>query len=251
MSVGIGGLLARLWRQPPVESLGLDLAPGDPHYRAYVGPPADYDLIAAMTFNLLTTLGLRQHHSVLDIGCGSLRAGRLLIPYLNSGCYTGLEPNKWLVDEGVLRETGRDQIRIKEPRFVAGSTPDVLPAGPTFDFALAQSVFSHAGPDLVEGWLQGISPRLKDSGALVATFIVGPEDCRAAGWTYPECVLYTVETMAAMAHKAGLHFHLLDWRHPRQSWALFAKRGFDATWLEGASLTWNAMLDRGPGPRSG
>ena len=39
------------------EDLGLGLKPGDPHYRAYVGPPEDYDLIAAMTFNLLTTLG--------------------------------------------------------------------------------------------------------------------------------------------------------------------------------------------------
>ncbi len=58
------------------ENLGLGLKPGDSHYRAYVGPPEDYDLIAAMTFNLLTTLGLRQHHSLIDIGCGSLRIGR-------------------------------------------------------------------------------------------------------------------------------------------------------------------------------
>ena len=48
------------------EDLGLGLKPGDPHYRAYVGPPEDYDLIAAMTFNLLTTLGLRQDHSLLS-----------------------------------------------------------------------------------------------------------------------------------------------------------------------------------------
>jgi hypothetical protein len=38
------------------ESLGVGLKPGDAHYRAYVGPSEDYDLIAAMTFNLLTTL---------------------------------------------------------------------------------------------------------------------------------------------------------------------------------------------------
>ena len=77
---------------PDQENLGLGLKPGDPQYRAYVGPPEDYDLIAAMTFNLLTTLGLRQHHSLLDIGCGSLRIGRLLIPYLNRGKYFGVEP---------------------------------------------------------------------------------------------------------------------------------------------------------------
>src|SRR5437763_10973182 len=70
---------------PDREDLGLGLKPGDPQYRAYVGPPEDYDLVAAMAFNLLTTLGLRQHHSLLDIGCGSLRIGRILIPYLNRG----------------------------------------------------------------------------------------------------------------------------------------------------------------------
>ena len=83
---------------PDREDLALGLKPGDPQYRAYVGPPEDDDLIAAMTFNLLTTLGLRQHHSLLDIVCASLRIGRLLIPYLNRGKYFGVEPNEWLVN---------------------------------------------------------------------------------------------------------------------------------------------------------
>jgi len=48
------------------ENLGLGLKPGDPHYRAYVGPPEDYDLIAAMTFNLLTTLGLDRKSTRLN-----------------------------------------------------------------------------------------------------------------------------------------------------------------------------------------
>ncbi len=59
------------------ESLGLGLLPGANHYRAYVGYAKNYDLIAAMTFNLLTTIGLRQNHKLVDVGCGSLRIGRL------------------------------------------------------------------------------------------------------------------------------------------------------------------------------
>lgn len=102
---------------PDREDLGLGLKPGDPQYRAYVGPPEDYDLVAAMAFNLLTTLGLRQHHSLLDIGCGSLRIGRLLIPYLNRGKYFGVEPNEWLVDEGIRRELGETSVQIKRPTF--------------------------------------------------------------------------------------------------------------------------------------
>jgi SAM-dependent methyltransferase len=242
--------ITSLFRRRPSESLGLNLAAGDRHYRAYVGPPEDYDLIAAMTFNLMTTLGLRQYHTVLDVGCGSLRVGRLLIPYLNVGGYTGIEPDEWLVDEGVRRETGMDQIRIKAPRFLTASTPDALPEGPTFDFAVAQSVFSHAGPDLLDGWLQGIASRLKDSGALLATFIVGSADCQTKGWTYPECVFYTIETMTTIGHRAGLRCQTLDWRHPRQRWAIFANKGFDTTWFDRAPLTWNLMVDRLCGSQS-
>lgn len=63
-------------------------------YREYVGPETEYDLIGAMQFRLLSTLGLRENHKLLDFGCGSLRAGRLFIPYLNPGNYTGVEPNE-------------------------------------------------------------------------------------------------------------------------------------------------------------
>lgn len=56
--------------------------PGSENRRAYIGPPTQFDFMGATQFNLLTRLGLREDHTVLDIGCGSLRAGRLLIPYL-------------------------------------------------------------------------------------------------------------------------------------------------------------------------
>src|SRR5574338_1489702 len=123
------------------EDLGLGLKPGDSQYRAYVGPPEDYDLVAAMAFNLLTTLGLRQHHSVLDIGCGSLRIARLLIPYLNRGKYFGFEPNEWLVDEGIRRELGESLVQIKRPTFFFSDSPGAIDqANVAFDFALAQSI---------------------------------------------------------------------------------------------------------------
>src|SRR5438067_7845268 len=165
------------------EDLGLGLKPGDSHYRAYVGPPEDYDLIAAMTFNLLTTLGLRQHHSLLDIGCGSLRIGRLLIPYLNRGKYFGVEPNQWLVREGIRRELGESLVEIKRPTFFFSKSPNaIVEANTSFDFAVAQSIFSHCGLDLIKGWLSAISRSLAQDGALVATFYLPKEtSARPAG----------------------------------------------------------------------
>lgn len=227
------------------ESLGLALRPGDAHYRAYVGPPMDYDLVAAMTFGLLTTLGLRQQHQVLDIGCGSLRVGRLLIPYLNRGRYTGLEPNEWLVHEGIANEIGQDQIRIKQPRFVyAGTGAGLIAEGQRYEFMVAQSIFSHTGLDLLDQWLAETNDLLTPSGALVATFIPGEVDTDREGWIYPDCVAFNPKTIESLASRHGLEFVPLDWRHPRQTWALFAKPGFDAQWHRDRALSWTTCFDR-------
>ena len=226
------------------ENLGLGLKPGDPHYRAYVGPPGDYDLIAAMTFNLLSTLGLRQHHSLLDVGCGSLRIGRLLIPYLNSGKYFGLEPAEWLVAEGIKHELGQAVVQIKRPAFFFTDSPEtVVQAKVSFDFVLAQSIFSHCGLDLINGWLSAVSRSLAQDGALIATFLPGEEDSQSAGWVYPECVNYRPATLARAATDMSLRFEILDWKHPRQTWALFAAPKFDSGWFKNKPLTWNAGLE--------
>ena len=227
------------------EDLGLGLKPGDPQYRAYVGPPEDYDLIAAMTFNLLTTLGLRQHHSLLDVGCGSLRIGRLLIPYLNQGKYFGVEPNEWLVDEGIRRELGKSLLEIKGPMFFFSDSPNTIAQTKVaFNFALAQSIFSHCGLDLIKAWLSAISPSLAQDGALVATFLVGEEDSTRTGWIYPDCVNYRPATLERAANDVNLRFEVLDWKHPRQTWALFAAPAFDSTWFKDRPLTWNESVQR-------
>jgi SAM-dependent methyltransferase len=227
------------------EDLGVGLKPGDPHYRAYVGPPEDYDLIAAMTFNLLTTLGLRQHHSLLDVGCGSLRIGRLLIPYLNRGKYFGVEPNNWLVEAGIEHELGKDVVQVKRPTFFFSASPEtIVQAKVSFNFALAQSIFSHCGLDLINGWLSAISRSLAPDGALVATFLVGAEDSAQTGWIYPDCVNYQPETLERAAAEVNLRLEILDWKHPRQTWALFAAPQFDSEWFKNKPLSWNAALER-------
>lgn len=227
------------------DDVGLGNEPGDPHYRAYVGPPRDYDLVAAMSFGLLVALGLRQHHRVLDVGCGSLRVGRLLIPYLNREGYTGLEPNQWLVETGIEREVGADQVRIKQPTFVYGDdAAPLLQSSTRYHYVLAQSIFSHCGPDLLEAWIRQSAALLRDDGALVATFIDADADNATPGWIYPGCVGYTRGTLHAAAARHGLRFIELDWRHPRQRWMLMARPGFDAGGIETDGLSWNAAFDR-------
>lgn len=236
-------MLKKFWQQHPKTSgLGLDLRPGDAHYRAYIGPPKDYDLVAAMVFNLLTCTGLRQHHRVLDIGCGSLRVGRLLIPYLNPHRYIGIEPNQWLIEDGIANELGKDLINIKQPQFVFSTSLDSFKQPLNADYAIAQSIFSHCGLDLIQTWLSQLSSHLNPQGALFATFLTDTQDYSGQGWVYPACVNYQTETLKELAVACGFQFQMLDWAHPRQAWAIFAKPQYDMQWIENGAIHWNRVV---------
>jgi SAM-dependent methyltransferase len=205
--------------------------PGDGHYSAYVGPPGQWDVMGATQFRLLTALGLREHHRLLDLGCGALRAGRLLIPYLNSGCYFGLEPNAWLVEDGLSREVGADMVAKKTPVFRHVDDFSADGFGTTFDFIVAQSVFSHTGPELVAKALAAAGRALSPGGLMLATFIdpsrlpAAPRE--APGWTYPGCTTYPSARIAELVGEAGLVSRALPWWHPRQTWHAIALRDAD------------------------
>jgi len=204
------------------------LKPGDRHYKAYVGPPEQYDYMGATQFRLLCTLGLRAHHHMLDFGCGSLRAGRLFISYLNAGGYCGIEPNKWLIEEAVEKQVGRDLITLKKPRFNHNSDFDTGVFNCRFDFIIAQSIFSHTGPDLVRKGLSSFRDTLAPAGLIAVTFRHGEEDCDGKGWYYPDqpgnrWVTYRPETILAFAAETGLKISAIPWYHPRQHWYLLAR----------------------------
>lgn len=221
-----------------------ELKPGDPHYRAYIGDPENYDLIAATSFNLLTTLGLRDHHRLLDVGCGSLRNGRLLIPYLQPECYVGIEPNQWLVEEGIKNETGEDLIRLKKARFYYCDHGRNLGSEERFDFVLLQSIFSHCGEDLVRQWLGELSSHLSERGAIVATWVGAKEDSGESGWLYPGLVRYRKETFDALANDAGLEAVHLRWPHPIQRWALLTRSKTMIDWVDETKLDFSRAFQK-------
>ena len=177
---------------------------GDLHYRAFVGRQSNYDRIGAMQFALMVQLGLRQHHSLLDIGCGSLRGGRLFIPYLLPGNYCGVEPEKWLVYDGIRYETGRDIIEIKKVRFSHTSDFDFSVFGQKFDFLLAQSIFSHTNLGMMEQCLANAADVMTSTSVFAATYCPGEKDHQGAEWVYPGLTRYTFETMQRLAQKCGL-----------------------------------------------
>lgn len=208
------------------------LQPGDPEYRAFVGPFEQYDVMGATQFALLFALGIRQHHRLLDVGCGSLRAGRLFIVYLDPDRYVGIEPNGWLIDEAVRNQLGEDILRIKRPHFVSTESFDISGLG-TFDFVVAQSIASHTGPRLVRRLLSAVHEAVGEQGLAAVTFIhaepsdqnvvhIGPSD-EVDDWLYPYCYSYEREAVEEFLGEADLCGYPIGWYHPRQTWWLLGR----------------------------
>ena len=211
------------------------------NYRSFVGYEDKFDIIGAMQFNLLTSIGLREHHKLLDIGCGSLRAGRLFIPYLNSGNYFGIEPEKWLVAEGIRNELGLDILKIKNPKFIYEYDFPIFQFGEVFDFMLAHSIFTHAHKGQISQCFKNVHSCLTEYGLFVATFVAGDLDYEGNEWVYPTNCTYTEKTINHMAQNEGLSLvksimpcdevgqssHFSTSIHPsnhpsKQTWAIFA-----------------------------
>lgn len=202
------------------------LRPGDRHPRAYVGPPEQYDFMGATQFCLLASLGLRESHTVLDFGCGSLRAGRLLMPYLKPGNYFGVEPNKWLIKQVVRQELGRGFLKAFKPTFNHNAEFKFDVFDRRFDFIVLQSIFSHTGADLLQQGLNNAQAAMDEKSRLLVTVIHPNDDKRHPrgenlyGWQYPGCVSYEKSYFSNLAESQGYYTQELPWFHPRQTWWL-------------------------------
>lgn len=199
----------------------LKLPIGSRDYRAYVGPLENHDLYAALQFNLLTTLGLREFHSLLDIGCGSLRGGKLFIPYLLPGRYFGIEPEKWLIDYGLENELGHKITKIKRPQFSYTKNFKLNIFKKKFDFILAQSIFSHASGEQIIKCLAEAKKVMKKNSIFVANYLKGEKNYKGKKWVYPDCVSFREDFITMLAKDLGLVCQEIDWPHPNQlTWIL-------------------------------
>ena len=164
---------------------------------------------------------------------------------MNTGHYVGIEPNAWLVTEGIDRELGNGVLDVKKLRSYYSDSAAVLRPGEYFDFVVAQSIFSHCGLDIIALWLSGLRSHLTRTSALVATFIFGRENFSGSGWIYPECVSYELDTIKSIASENGYVLNILDWAHPRQSWTLLTVQGCDTSRFTIEPLTWNTRMRAG------
>ena len=111
-----------------------------------------WDEMGKHQFAFLVKHGLKPHHKLLDIGCGSLRGGLFFIDYLDQGSYTGFDLSSEVIKAGELSVAER-RLDGKKPKLLVNHERNLkfdFLDGERFDFLLAQSVFSHLKPEHIE-----------------------------------------------------------------------------------------------------
>lgn len=202
-------------------------------HRSAVGPGEYYELIGAHQFCVMIKLGLRDHHRLLDFGCGSLRGGKYFINYLRKWNYVGIEPSVELVRAGIQHELTGGAIDVKRPRFFhwddffwADRLDDLLEN--KFDYVLAQSILTHTGRDLVAQIAEEAHRSLTPDGVFAATFFSSLSNSTAEGWLGNSVAGYTEQYMKAVMIEVG--FASVDTRnlgHPVGQMWLIGKKGED------------------------
>lgn len=192
-------------------------------YQNLVGvEPKHWDIYSVHQFNVLTSLGLKAKHSLLDIGCGGLRGGRLFMAYLAPGNYHGIEPQKWAVDNAIKNEMGIEYIKKRRASFDHNKKANLGVFDKKFDFILAHSVFIHSPKIWIKACFKEAKKVLKPKGKFVATIMFKEEDSKEKDWDYPKSRHFTKKTISKLAKQSGLKLKIIKIKHPtnRDSWVI-------------------------------
>ena len=165
-----------------------------------VGPLRDLQLKREFQYNFLREMGLHPEDYLLDIGCGTLRGGILLIDYLDEGHYYGTEVRANVLDEG-RKELEEAELEHKHPVLVATEDFDVGD-GQKFDYMWAFSVLIHLTDELLDLCFQKVSEQLDESGIFYAN--VNIHERPAGKWDEFPVMGHPVEFYQGVGARHGL-----------------------------------------------
>jgi len=189
-------------------------------HRAFVGPRNRYGTLGAHQFCTLVGQGLRENHTLLDIGCGSLRAGRFFMVYLNAGNYHGIEPNKEVLKLGLEKEIPN----FKDAQFTHSDQFEI--PNQKFDFILAHSIFIHTCKEQIKLCINNVAKVMDSETKFLATYKAGTTEWQGDKWSYPNPVHYVFDTFKELATLSELSVTELDTKHlvPGHRWILFRRK---------------------------
>lgn len=206
--------------------------------RPSLSEDVNWDAIGRLQYDFLVSEGLAPEHYMLDVGCGMLRGGEHFISYLQPGHYFGIDMNAGALAQGEAR-LEREGITGKRPTLVARSDFAVGGLGQSFDFALAQSVFTHLPFNSIIRCLAEVGPVLRPGGRFFATFFASPgprmriepmlitADYKIKVHLDRDPYYYDPSLFSWLCEGSSLSVeHRGEWGHPRsQQMLIFTKQG--------------------------
>jgi SAM-dependent methyltransferase len=147
-------------------------------HRRTIGNVPFWEYLGKLQFDYLVERGLRPEHHLLDVGCGPLRGGIRFIAYLEPGHYAGVEKNAEQLEEARRIELPRNNLVDRRPTLMVMEDFGFERLDQRFDFALAQSVFTHLSLNSIIRCLVNMDRVLVPGGRFYATYFENPDGKR-------------------------------------------------------------------------
>lgn len=195
-------------------------------HRAYIGAvdSETWYSIGKRQYHFLTAAGLSAEHRFIDIACGSLRLGQFLIPMLERGNYFGLEGEAKLVEAGLKKEMLFDIAEQKKPVFAFNYNFDFSSFAP-FDYAMAQSLFTHLTLYDIETCFRNLRSRAHEGSRFYSTFFEGDPDQNPDAESHAnKDWYYRFSNFEEISARTGWEVEYIgDWGHERGQKMICAK----------------------------
>jgi len=145
-----------------------------PIYGVYPREDLDFEF-AGLQLEFLKEHGMKEHHYLLDVGCGPLREGIVCIDYLDKGHYYGIDAHEPSL-EFAWKRLEKFKPKHKEPVLILMGNFDFKLLNQIFDYAYALSLFTHIDDDDIKLCLNNIGSVLKPEAKFYATFFLGDKE---------------------------------------------------------------------------
>jgi cyclopropane fatty-acyl-phospholipid synthase-like methyltransferase len=137
----------------------------------------EWEKIGLLQKKFLIRKGLKPQNTLLDYGCGTLRAGQHLIEYLDKDCYTGIDISKKVIDFAQDFVNNNTKLVEKMPKLVwnKNMSLDFEMFKVKFDYIIAQSVFTHLKPEHCEEIIRNIHKIMNENSKFYFTIFTGEQ----------------------------------------------------------------------------
>jgi hypothetical protein len=178
-----------------------------------------WEAVGRVQFDFMVHQGLKPQDTLVDVGCGSLRGGRLFIAYLDPEHYLGIDHAPWLIKAGLKHEIPKGLRREKRPQFVISERFEFHKFGKRPNYGIAQSLFSHLTKDDVLLCLANLRAEIREGGRFYATFV--PKGFLPGDHLNPErsddhgAFEYDADEILTIGREAGWQARYVGvWGHP-------------------------------------